>query len=211
MLVLRDLRAARALVESGADVPAFTLGGLHYAPGKTKIAEYLYLDDADREDARALLAARSEARGPGRAGHAATGPDGPGPDRRAVSLQVFATLLLGGVAVLDATPVAQTLLSQPLVTATLLGALWGEWRVALEVGVVLQILAASTLAHRRAHPRGLRLAAGWWARAWRWPSSRGSTSSCWTTPRRCWACSPAWSPRPSACRSSSGSGGATRA
>jgi PTS system mannose-specific IIC component len=61
-----------------------------------------------------------------------------------VSLQVFATLLLGGVAVLDATPVAQTLLSQPLVTATLLGALWGEWRVALEVGVVLQILAAST-------------------------------------------------------------------
>ncbi len=62
-----------------------------------------------------------------------------------MSLRVFATLLLGGVAVLDATPVAQTLLSQPLVTATLLGALWGEWRVALEVGVVLQILAASTL------------------------------------------------------------------
>ena len=62
-----------------------------------------------------------------------------------MSLQVFATLLLGGVAVLDATPVAQTLLSQPLVTATLLGALWGDWRVALEVGVVLQILAASTL------------------------------------------------------------------
>jgi PTS system mannose-specific IIC component len=60
-------------------------------------------------------------------------------------LQVFATLLLGGVAALDATPVAQTLLSQPLVTATLLGAVWGEWRVALEVGVVLQILAASTL------------------------------------------------------------------
>jgi len=62
-----------------------------------------------------------------------------------VSLQVFATLLLGGVAVLDATPIAQTMLSQPLVTATLLGAIWGEWRVALEVGVVLQILAASTL------------------------------------------------------------------
>jgi len=62
-----------------------------------------------------------------------------------VSLQVLATVLLGGVAVLDATPVAQTLLSQPLVTATLLGAVWGDWRVALEVGVVLQILAASTL------------------------------------------------------------------
>jgi mannose/fructose/N-acetylgalactosamine-specific phosphotransferase system component IIC len=62
-----------------------------------------------------------------------------------VSLQVFATLLLGGLAVLDATPIAQTMFSQPLVTATLLGAIWGEWRVALEVGVVLQILAASTL------------------------------------------------------------------
>ena len=61
-----------------------------------------------------------------------------------MSLQVLATVLLGGVAVLDATPVAQTMLSQPLVTATLLGALWGEWRVALEVGVVLQLLAAST-------------------------------------------------------------------
>jgi PTS system galactosamine-specific IIB component len=55
LLVLRDLRTARALVESGAAVPDFTLGGLHYAPGKTKIAEYVYLDDADREDARALL------------------------------------------------------------------------------------------------------------------------------------------------------------
>ena len=61
-----------------------------------------------------------------------------------MSLQVLATLLLGGVAMLDATPVAQTLFSQPLVTATLLGAIWGPWRVALEVGVVLQILAAST-------------------------------------------------------------------
>ena len=40
---------------------------------------------------------------------------------------------------------AQTLLSQPLVTATLLGWLWGDWATALAVGVVLQILAASTL------------------------------------------------------------------
>lgn len=55
------------------------------------------------------------------------------------------TVLLGGVAALDATPVAQTLLSQPLVTASVLGALWGDWHTALAVGVVLQILAASTL------------------------------------------------------------------
>jgi len=56
MLLVRDLRTARALVEAGAAVPRFTLGGLHYAPGKTKVAEYLYLDEADRADARALLA-----------------------------------------------------------------------------------------------------------------------------------------------------------
>jgi mannose/fructose/N-acetylgalactosamine-specific phosphotransferase system component IIB len=55
MLLVCDLGTARAVVESGAAVPSFTLGGLHYSPGKTKINEYVYLDDADREDARALL------------------------------------------------------------------------------------------------------------------------------------------------------------
>jgi mannose/fructose/N-acetylgalactosamine-specific phosphotransferase system component IIC len=62
-----------------------------------------------------------------------------------VKLVALGTVLLGGVAALDATPVAQTLLSQPLVTATLLGWWWGDWEVALRVGVVLQILAAGTL------------------------------------------------------------------
>jgi mannose/fructose/N-acetylgalactosamine-specific phosphotransferase system component IIC len=62
-----------------------------------------------------------------------------------VSPQVLAVLLLAGIAALDAAPIAQTLLSQPLVTATILGAVWGDWHVALEVGIVLQILAASTL------------------------------------------------------------------
>ncbi len=55
------------------------------------------------------------------------------------------TLLLGGIAALDATPVGQTMLSQPLVVATLLGAVWGDWTTALQVGIVLQILAVSTL------------------------------------------------------------------
>jgi mannose/fructose/N-acetylgalactosamine-specific phosphotransferase system component IIC len=55
------------------------------------------------------------------------------------------TILLGGLAALDATPFAQTLFSQPLVTATLLGIVWGDLQTALEVGIVLQILAASTL------------------------------------------------------------------
>jgi len=59
--------------------------------------------------------------------------------------RIALTALLGGIAALDATPVAQTLLSQPLVTASVLGWLWGDWHTALAVGVVLQILAASTL------------------------------------------------------------------
>ena len=58
--------------------------------------------------------------------------------------QLLGTILLGGVAALDATAVAQTFLSQPLVTGTILGALWGDWRTALQVAIVLQILAAST-------------------------------------------------------------------
>jgi mannose/fructose/N-acetylgalactosamine-specific phosphotransferase system component IIC len=61
-----------------------------------------------------------------------------------VTVQLLLTLLLAGLATLDATPVAQTLLSQPLVTSTLLGLLWGDPHTALAVGVVLQILAAST-------------------------------------------------------------------
>ena len=62
-----------------------------------------------------------------------------------MNLVSLLTVLLGGVAALDATPLAQTLLSQPLVTATALGLLWGDLPTALAVGVVLQILAASTL------------------------------------------------------------------
>lgn len=54
-LLVRDLATARRLVESGAVVGEFNVGGLHYAPGKEKVAEYVYLDDADRDDARALL------------------------------------------------------------------------------------------------------------------------------------------------------------
>ena len=54
------------------------------------------------------------------------------------------TIALGGLAAIDATPVAQTMLSQPLVTATLLGIAWGDLATALQVGIVLQILAVST-------------------------------------------------------------------
>jgi PTS system mannose-specific IIB component/fructoselysine and glucoselysine-specific PTS system IIB component len=55
-LLVRDLATAARLVEAGAGVPSFNVGGLHYAPGKEKVGEYVYLDEADRAHARALLA-----------------------------------------------------------------------------------------------------------------------------------------------------------
>jgi mannose/fructose/N-acetylgalactosamine-specific phosphotransferase system component IIB len=55
-LLVRDLAAALRLVDAGAAVPTFNVGGLHYAPGKRKVNEYVYLDDADRAAARGLLA-----------------------------------------------------------------------------------------------------------------------------------------------------------
>jgi mannose/fructose/N-acetylgalactosamine-specific phosphotransferase system component IIB len=55
-LLVRDLPTALRLVEAGAAVTAFNVGGLHYAPGRSKLNEYVYLDDADRAAARALLA-----------------------------------------------------------------------------------------------------------------------------------------------------------
>jgi mannose/fructose/N-acetylgalactosamine-specific phosphotransferase system component IIB len=55
-LLVRSLATALALVEAGARISAFNLGGLHFAPGKEKINDYIYLDPGDREAARALLA-----------------------------------------------------------------------------------------------------------------------------------------------------------
>jgi len=55
-LLVRDLATALALVESGAAIPSFTLGGLHYAPGREKVNEYIYLNAGDRRAARALIA-----------------------------------------------------------------------------------------------------------------------------------------------------------
>ena len=55
-LLVRDLATALALVEAGANVRRWNLGGLHHAPGKTKVNEYIYLDDGDRARARSLLA-----------------------------------------------------------------------------------------------------------------------------------------------------------
>ncbi len=56
-LLVRDLASARRLVEAGAKVATLNVGGIHYAPGRQKVHDYVYLDDADRANARALLAA----------------------------------------------------------------------------------------------------------------------------------------------------------
>src|SRR5262249_24597338 len=146
-LLVRDLATARRLVEAGAVVREWNVGGLHYSPGKDKVNDYVYLDARDRDDARALLAAGSRLLLPppprprGRAGLAPRPAPRArsGPDR--VNAGLAATLAAGGLAALDATPVAQTLASQPLVTATLLGIAWGDWSTAMAVGTVLQILA----------------------------------------------------------------------
>ena len=55
-LLVRDLATALRLVEAGAAPGEFNVGGLHFAPGKTKVCEFVYLDDQDRAHARALLA-----------------------------------------------------------------------------------------------------------------------------------------------------------
>jgi len=55
-LLVRDLATAQGLAASGAPVPAYNVGGLHYAPGKDKVHDYVYLDAGDRAAARWLLA-----------------------------------------------------------------------------------------------------------------------------------------------------------
>ena len=55
-LLLHDLATALRLVEAGAAIATLNLGGLHYAPGKEKVNEYVSLNEADRAAARALRA-----------------------------------------------------------------------------------------------------------------------------------------------------------
>jgi len=56
LLLVRDLATARRLSEAASGARDWNVGGLHYAPGKDKVNDYVYLDAADRADARALLA-----------------------------------------------------------------------------------------------------------------------------------------------------------
>ena len=54
-LLVRDLATARRLAEAAPGARDWNVGGLHYAPGKDKLSDYVYLDECDRADARVLL------------------------------------------------------------------------------------------------------------------------------------------------------------
>ena len=56
LLIVRSLKAAAELVEAGAPIATLNLGGIHYAAGRTKVNEYIYLDAEDRAYARRLIA-----------------------------------------------------------------------------------------------------------------------------------------------------------
>jgi mannose/fructose/N-acetylgalactosamine-specific phosphotransferase system component IIB len=56
ILLFRSLAAALAARLAGAEFAELDLGGLHYAPGKERMLDYVYLDAGDRR-ALAVLAA----------------------------------------------------------------------------------------------------------------------------------------------------------
>jgi len=56
ILLVRSLASAAELLEAGAAIPALNLGGIHYAPGRTKVNDYIYLSADDRAHARHLIA-----------------------------------------------------------------------------------------------------------------------------------------------------------
>jgi mannose/fructose/N-acetylgalactosamine-specific phosphotransferase system component IIB len=54
ILLFRSPAAALAAVEGGAALEELNLGGLHHAPGREPVLDYLYLSEADREALRRL-------------------------------------------------------------------------------------------------------------------------------------------------------------
>src|SRR5262249_14519165 len=54
ILLFRSPRAALAAVEAGAALSELNLGGLHHAPGREPVLDYLYLNEQDKEALRRL-------------------------------------------------------------------------------------------------------------------------------------------------------------
>jgi mannose/fructose/N-acetylgalactosamine-specific phosphotransferase system component IIB len=55
IVLFRSPRTALAAVEGGAALAELNLGGLHYAPGRERVLDYVYLDAADRRSLAALV------------------------------------------------------------------------------------------------------------------------------------------------------------
>jgi len=56
MLLTGDTATMRALVEGGAGIEHVNLGGLHHRAGRTPRLRYVFLDDAEEADLRAIAA-----------------------------------------------------------------------------------------------------------------------------------------------------------
>ena len=56
ILLVRNLQVAQALHEAGAAFSNLNLGGIHYAAGRSRVNEYIYLGPEDRAHARNLIA-----------------------------------------------------------------------------------------------------------------------------------------------------------
>ena len=54
LVLFRSPAAALAAIEAGTVLSEINLGGLHYAPGRERVLDYLYLNDDDRAALRAL-------------------------------------------------------------------------------------------------------------------------------------------------------------
>lgn len=54
ILLFRSPAAALAAVEAGAAIDELNLGGLHHAPGREPVLDYLYLNEQDKEALRRL-------------------------------------------------------------------------------------------------------------------------------------------------------------
>jgi len=72
ILLFADLATPRRLVEGGFRLETLNVGGLHHAPGKHEVLDYVFLDAGDRDELRRLarLGVRVTAQDlPGNAAH----------------------------------------------------------------------------------------------------------------------------------------------
>lgn len=56
IVLLRDIRTARRLVEAGVALPELNIGGVHHQPGRREFLSFVYLNEAEIEDLRWLHA-----------------------------------------------------------------------------------------------------------------------------------------------------------